>query len=447
MPRVNTSNFWKKVPIKNLYVGLYDGPHATPKPSSNGPVFLGIKNIMEDGKLDLSQIRNISEDDFPKWTKRILPTEGDIVFSYEATLNLYAMIPKGFRGCLGRRLALIRPDTEIVDPIFLYYSFFGEEWRNTISKNLISGATVDRIPLINFPNFEVSIPLLSIQRKIASVLSNYDDLIENNTRRIEILEQMAKLVYEEWFIKFRFPGHENVKMVSSELGEIPEGWEVKKLPDLCSKVIDGTHDSPKPSEKGYFLVTGKHIVNGFINFSDCYLISPEEHSKVIQRSKPEKGDIIFSNIGTLGSIALVDQDFEFSIKNVALFKPLENLYSNYLYLYFSLPETYNRMERKASGTSQKFFSLNFLRNLKIVEPPKDLLHKFDSAVKPLIEERSILNKKNQNLRKTRDLLLPKLISGEIDISDLDIRIKNEYQENKFNFGEPQDGKGFRVKMV
>ncbi|MDQ1255208.1 MAG: type restriction enzyme subunit, partial [Euryarchaeota archaeon] len=123
MLRVNTSNSWKKVPIKDLYLGLYDGPHATPKPSSSGPVFLGIKNVTEDGRLDLSQIRNISEDEFPKWTKRVLPAAGDIVFSYEATLNLYAMIPKGFQGCLGRRLALIRPDTKVVDPKFLYYSF------------------------------------------------------------------------------------------------------------------------------------------------------------------------------------------------------------------------------------------------------------------------------------------------------------------------------------
>jgi len=158
MPRGNESNSWKKVPIKDLYLGLYDGPHATPKPSSSGPVFLGIKNITEDGRLDLSQIRNIAEDDFPKWTKRVLPRAEDIVFSYEATLNLYAMIPKGFRGCLGRRLALIRPDTKVVDPKFLYHYFFGEEWRNTIFKNLISGSTVDRISLINFPNFEISIP-------------------------------------------------------------------------------------------------------------------------------------------------------------------------------------------------------------------------------------------------------------------------------------------------
>ena len=198
-----------------LYLGLYDGPHATPKPSDSGPVFLGIGNLTEDGKLDLSDIRHIAEEDFGKWTKRVTPQTGDIVFTYEATLNRYARIPDGFRGCLGRRLALIRPDLQKVNPLFLFYYFFGEDWRRTISKNTLSGSTVDRIPLTTFPTFEVALPCRSAQDDIASVLSAYDDLMENNTRRIAILEEMAKTIYREWFVEFRFPGHKRVTVVNS----------------------------------------------------------------------------------------------------------------------------------------------------------------------------------------------------------------------------------------
>src|SRR5437016_6189325 len=111
---MRTSN-WKTVPIKHIYCALYDGPHATPKPSHEGPIFLGIGNLTDDGHLNLTEIRHIAEEDFPKWTKRVTPLPGDIVFTYEATLNRYAIIPKGFRGCLGRRLALIRPNKERVD--------------------------------------------------------------------------------------------------------------------------------------------------------------------------------------------------------------------------------------------------------------------------------------------------------------------------------------------
>src|SRR5690606_3237678 len=115
---------WRRVPIKEVYEGLYDGPHATPKPSEEGPVFLGTGNVTEDGHLDFTKVRHISEHDYPKWTKRVTPQRGDIVFTYEATLNRYAIIPEGFRGCLGRRMALIRPDVEKIDTRFLHYYFF-----------------------------------------------------------------------------------------------------------------------------------------------------------------------------------------------------------------------------------------------------------------------------------------------------------------------------------
>src|SRR5713226_6046366 len=176
MARAITGVNWKSVPIETVYLGLYDGPHATPKPALNGPVFLGIKNITDDGKLDLSDIRHIAEEDFSEWTRRVIPRPGDIVFTYEATLNRYAIIPKGFRGCLGRRIALIRPNPERVVSRYLFYYFFGDEWRRTIANNMILGSTVDRIPLIAFPKFKVQVPSPPIQRAIAAILSAYDDL-------------------------------------------------------------------------------------------------------------------------------------------------------------------------------------------------------------------------------------------------------------------------------
>lgn len=113
---------WEKVAIKSVCKGIYDGPHATPPVSDTGAIFLGISNF-SNGRLDLSDIRFISENDLPRWTKRVTPQASDIVFSYEATLNLYAVIPDGFRGCLGRRMALIRVDEKKVYYKFLYYYF------------------------------------------------------------------------------------------------------------------------------------------------------------------------------------------------------------------------------------------------------------------------------------------------------------------------------------
>ncbi|WP_195463265.1 restriction endonuclease subunit S [Anaerotruncus colihominis] len=172
---------WKKVPIESLCIGIYDGPHATPPKSDSGAVFLGISNF-SNGRLDLSNIRYISEDDLPKWTKRVTPKAHDIVFSYEATLNLYAIIPEGFYGCLGRRMALIRPDESKVDYKFLYYYMYSSQWREEIERHKVNGSTVDRIPLVSFPSFTVNLPSTATQKYIAEILSVLDEKIELNNK-------------------------------------------------------------------------------------------------------------------------------------------------------------------------------------------------------------------------------------------------------------------------
>ena len=211
---------WEKAAIKSVCKGIYDGPHATPPVSDTGAIFLGISNF-SNGRLDLSDIRFISENDLPRWTKRVTPQASDIVFSYEATLNLYAVIPDGFRGCLGRRMALIRVDEEKAYYKFLYYYFYSDAWRVVIQENTVLGATVDRIPLVKFPDFLIDLPPLVTQHRIADILSAYDNLIENNQKEIKLLEEATQRLYKEWFVDLRFPGYEDVKIVDG----VPEGWK------------------------------------------------------------------------------------------------------------------------------------------------------------------------------------------------------------------------------
>jgi type I restriction enzyme, S subunit len=288
---------WKTVPISELYEGLYDGPHATPKPSDTGPVFLGIKNLTDDGHLDLSDIRHIAEEDYSTWTRRVEPKPGDIVFTYEATLNRYAIIPHGFRGCLGRRMALIRTDPKKVDTGFLFYYFFAPAWREVIKKNMMTGATVDRIPLITFPNFPVSVPPLPVQRRIAGILSAYDELMENSQRRIRLLEAMARALYREWFVHFRFPGHEKTKFVPSPLGrgiqgegaqrsDIPQGWEVKRVPECVD--ISPRVAVPRDGEKPF-------VPMGCLS-NDSMLISDIESRAGNSGAKFQNGDTLFARI-------------------------------------------------------------------------------------------------------------------------------------------------------
>jgi type I restriction enzyme S subunit len=306
---------------------------------------------------------------------------------------------------------VFRAKKNISFPDYVYYLAKTDLIRQSAIKSMVGASgrqradkgVIQNIPVINLP--------LPTQRKIASILSAYDDLIENNLKRIKLLEEATQMIYQEWFVNFRFPGYENTKFVDG----LPEGWEKRTMNDFCKKVTDGTHYTPKPVKHGFSLVTGKNITNGFIDFNSCYRISEENHIEVMKRSRPEKGDIIFSNIGTIGLSHIVLEEFEFSIKNVSLIKPKQSFHSSYLYNHFLNIENLVGITNQASGTSQKFISLKLLRGYKIVCPDSSILIKFQKLTEPFLLQRFFLNNLNNSLKQARDLLLPKLMTGEIEV--------------------------------
>lgn len=159
---------WQVVPIQGVVENVYDGPHATPPEASEGPVFLGIKNLTGTS-IDLADVRHISEGDWARWTKRVTPQENDIVFSYEAALGLFALIPPGLRCCLGRRLALVRPKPAGGTPHFWFHQFIGAPFQRLLDKHTVHGATVNRIALKEFPSFEVMDPGAQLRKAFEAI--------------------------------------------------------------------------------------------------------------------------------------------------------------------------------------------------------------------------------------------------------------------------------------
>ena len=297
-------------------------------------------------------------------------------------------------------------DESVADIRYLYYQFVCNNLRY-----LDTGAAQSQITINNLSKHKALLPRLVIQKKISSILTTYDNLIENNNKRIKLLEQMAENLYKEWFVRFRFPGYENTKFVDG----IPSDWQILRMSDFCY-VTDGTHDSPKPiNDGGVPLVTGKCIKNGFIDFNEPYNISYQDHESISKRSGLQTGDILFSNIGTVGTTCLVNYDREFSVKNVIIFKPGNIKVSNYLYSWLNSDSIQAIFATQTNGASQQFVGLNFMRRFKILVPSENVLDLYSGRIKPIRSEIVKLHDINENLTKQRDMLLPRLMSGKLEV--------------------------------
>ena len=397
-------------PIKDFTIGIYDGPHATPKPSNKGPIFLGIKNVTEDGRLDFEQIRHVSEAEFPKWTRRVKPQKDDIVFSYEATLHRYVRIPEGFEGCLGRRMALVRPDCKKVDPRFLHYYFLSPVWRAKMDAITIVGATVNRIPLTSFPDTKVSFPGLNEQRAIADILSAYDDLIENNRRRIALLEEAARLLYREWFVHFRFPGHEHVKIIDG----LPEGWE--RLP--ASDVFEVNPRTDRNDEGTITYVPMAALSEGGMTIDR----TPVEKRQKTTGVRFQNGDTLLARItpslenGKTGFVQFL-RDNEVACGSTEFIVLRGHRVSNwFVYLTARQADFRENAIRSMIGSSgRQRVQPSCFDRYQIAVPPGALATLFDETVGNLFEQTSNLDLQNQKLVQARDLLLPRLMNGEIAV--------------------------------
>ena len=247
---------------------------------------------------------------------------------------------------------------------------------------------------------KVFCPPIHAQRKIAAVLNAYDDLIENNTRYIKILEEMASAIYREWFVEFRFPGHEGVQMVESELGLIPQGWEVKKVKEIVKRLKAGqTYKQAKVKDTGKVIVVDQSRAD-FLGFHE---------NKPDHDASPIDPIIIFGDHTCKMQLMITP----FSLgPNVVPFIAKDEMPISYLF--FGVSNLVETREYKRHWTE--------LNNKEIAIGDPETREHFADFTSPIFEQIETLRQKNNNLRQTRDLLLPKLISGEIDVSELDIDI-------------------------
>jgi len=310
---------------------------------------------------------------------------------------------------------IVRAKDGVADDHFLF-SWFAQA---NIS-GYITGAAQPKLSQSNLRCIELRLPPLPSQRKIASILSAYDDLIENNLRRIKILEEMSQNLYREWFVKFRFPGHEKVKMVDSPLGKIPDGWKIVAFTEIADVLSGGT---PKTTVKSYWggsipFFAPKDAPESFYVTNTEKAITEIGLRKCNSKLYP-KDTVFITARGTVGKVVMPSMDMAMNQSCYAL-RGRQGI--NQLYLFLATREQVDYLKKNTGGATFDTIVVDTFRRMLVIKPGNDVIVRFSQVIQPEMELILNILKKNTTLRRTRDLLLPKLISGELDVSELDITI-------------------------
>lgn len=313
----------------------------------------------------------------------------------------------------------------ISDAGYVYYLSRSEIVRKPAEKSMYGASGRQRADIKSIMNLSVPAPPLPTQRKIAAILSAYDELIENNTRRIKILEEMAQAIYREWFVNFRFPGHEKVKMVDSPMGKIPQGWDLVNLGNIVDTQY-GYTASTTTDPIGPQYLRGMDInKNTFIDWASVPYCPIDTEN--INKYSLNKGDILIIRMADPGKVGIVEKDVNAVFASYLIrIKPTDPRLTTYYLFHFLISDAYQGyVSGSSTGTTRKSASAGVLTNINFILPPFSVTEIFEAKISVL---RSLINnllESNKTLRQTRDLLLPRLISGEIDVSDLDISIPEE----------------------
>ncbi|WP_419925976.1 restriction endonuclease subunit S [Candidatus Poriferisocius sp.] len=312
----------------------------------------------------------------------------------------------------GYRLAILRPDTSKVYGSYLYYALNTVEARDQFH-SYANGVKKFGLRKADIGRLEIPLPDISRQRTVADMLVVLDDNIDLNRRMNHTLEEMAALLYREWFVYFRFPGHEDVGLVDSDLGPIPEGWEVAPLIEMCSFVMG---QSPR-SEHYNDIGEGLPFHQGVTGFGPRY----PSHTKwtTVDKRVAEPGDILFSVRAPVGRINLAPDRLVVG-RGLSAIRDSDG-HQNFLLM--QLKDRFAVEDSTGGGTVFKAVTKRDMESIMLLKPMTSLVKKFEAAVAPLEDLIANLSRQSVLLREARDLLLPRLISGELDVSELDLELE------------------------
>ena len=376
---------WK---LKDCCLSISDGDHLPPPKSDCGIPFITISNIDSTNHIDFSNTLFVPKEYYDNLDSIRKAQPDDIIYSVVGSFGKPVLIKENKKFVFQRHIAILRPNNEIVDSRYLYYIMLSRNFYMQ-ADSVAVGAAQRTISLTSLRNMKINLPELSIQQRIASILSRYDSLIENYQKQIKLLEESAQRLYKEWFIDLRFPGYENTKIVDG----VPEGWKKKALGEITP------------------VKTGKKDANfGTVNGEYPFFTCAQEPIKSPSYSFDTSAVILAGN-GDF-NVKLYRGKFE-AYQRTYVLEPND---TNMLYLlFFCISENMNRLVTGASGSTIKFLTKGMIESLDLYEPTNATLCAFNKIIEPIQGQKENLLTQVRHLTEARDRLLPKLMSGEIEV--------------------------------
>ena len=388
---------------------IVDCPHSTAPDEGKGYPLIRTPNVGK-GRLDLNGVHRVSESVYKQRIQRGAPRANDLIFAREAPAGNVALVQENQTVCLGQRTVLIRPNVQKVNPQYLVYYLLSPKPQYELL-GTANGATVAHVNLPAIRNLKIELPEKSVQDKIGTILVTYDDLIENNQKQIKLLEEAAQRLYKEWFVNLRFPGHENTKIVDG----VPEGWNECTV-ESFGTVITGK--TPPTSNKEYY-TNGKVP---FVTIPDMHnVVYPLKTEKrlTIEGAQTQKNKYIPPNsvmISCIGTVGLVSIATEVCQTNQQINSIILNNEDDLYFFYESMLRMKDLLDGLGSnGATMTNVNKSKLEKLIIISPSKDIVKQYNDVCKPLFESALNSSRKNVYLKNMREALLPKLMSGEVEV--------------------------------
>ncbi len=394
---------WELKSLENVCSLITDGAHWSPIDIGDGFPMPSVKDMTDNG-FDYTNCKKISESDFLKLkNSNCSPKLGDVLIAKDGSYLKHCFSFNGEEEiAILSSIAIFRPNVNIIDSIFLEYLFRSPAIKS-LATGYVSGVAVPRIVLKDFKKIQLPIPSLETQRRIASILSNYDDLIENNFKRIKLLEETAQNIYKEWFVNFRFPNYEHTAF--DEVSGFPVGWEMKKLSEL---VILTMGQSPK-SEFYNENKEGLPFHQGVTGYGHRF-VSHSTYCSVVTRIA-EEGDILFSVRAPVGRLNIAPERLIIG-RGLSSIRNKRNCQSFQLY---QLKNHFFQEDLIGGGAIFNSVTKNDLENQLMISPLNEVVDEFERIVKPIDEQIWKLNFQNQKLKEARDILLPRLMNRTIEV--------------------------------